>query len=39
VDGSFELSLAAFKIDRPSLLMIPVEDTLSFSFAAVFGLE
>ena len=39
VDGSFELSLAAFKIDRPSLLMIPVEDALSFSFAAVFGLE
>ena len=39
VDGSFDLSLAAFKIDRPSLLMIPVEDTLSFSFVAVFGLE
>ena len=39
VDGSFDLSLAAFKIDRPSLLMIPVEDTLSFSFAAIFGLE
>jgi polyisoprenoid-binding protein YceI len=39
VDGSFTLSLEAFKIDRPSLLMIPVEDTLSFSFVAVFGLE
>lgn len=37
VDGSFTLSLEAFKIDRPSLLMIPVEDTLSFSFVAVFG--
>ena len=39
VDGRFDLSLAAFKIDRPSLLMIPVEDALSFSFVAVFGLE
>jgi polyisoprenoid-binding protein YceI len=39
VDGSFELSLAAFKIERPSLLMIPVEDGLSFDFVAVFGLE
>ena len=39
VDGSFNLSLEAFKIERPSLLLIPVEDKLSFSFAAVFGLE
>jgi polyisoprenoid-binding protein YceI len=39
VDGSFDLSLAAFNIERPSLLMIPVEDRLSFSFVAVFGLE
>ena len=39
VDGSFVLSLEAFKIERPSLLMIPVEDTLSFSFVAVFALE
>jgi polyisoprenoid-binding protein YceI len=39
VDGSFNLSLEAFKIERPSLLMIPVEDKLSFSFAAVFGLD
>ena len=38
VDGSFALSLTAFKVDRPSLLMIPVEDTLSFDFVAVFGL-
>ncbi|HTY57906.1 MAG TPA: YceI family protein, partial [Bacteroidota bacterium] len=39
VNGSFALSLAAFNIERPSLLMIPVEDTLSFEFTAVFGLE
>ncbi len=39
VDGTFALSLAEFKIDRPSLLMIPVEDKLSFDFVAVFGLE
>ena len=39
VDGQFNLSLEAFKIDRPSLLMIPVEDKLSFDFVAVFGLE
>jgi len=39
VHGSFDLSLEAFKIDRPSLLMIPVEDKLSFEFVAVFGLE
>ena len=39
VDGSFSLSLTEFKIDRPSLLMIPVEDALSFTFTAVFGLD
>jgi len=39
VDGSFSLSLTEFKIDRPSLLMIPVEDALNFTFTAVFGLE
>ena len=39
VDGSFVLSLEAFKIERPSLLMIPVEDRLSLDFVAVFGLE
>ena len=32
VNGSFDLSLTAFKIERPSLLMIPVEDKLSFTF-------
>jgi polyisoprenoid-binding protein YceI len=36
VRGSFDVSLTAFDIDRPSLLMIPVEDTLRFSFASAF---
>jgi len=39
VDGSFSLSLTEYKIDRPSLLMIPVEDSLNFTFTAVFSLE
>ena len=39
VRGQFELSLTAFKIERPSLLMIPVEDALRFTFAAVFLLK
>jgi polyisoprenoid-binding protein YceI len=34
--GGFDLSLEAFKIERPSLLMIPVEDKLSFSVTAAF---
>jgi polyisoprenoid-binding protein YceI len=37
VRGSFNVSLTAFNIERPSLLMIPVEDTLRFAFAAAFG--
>ena len=36
VSGQFELSLTAFKIERPSLLMIPVEDALRFTFNALF---
>ena len=36
VHGGFELSLAAFNIDRPSLLMIPVEDVLKFVLVAAF---
>jgi hypothetical protein len=39
VRGGFVLSLTAFKIERPSLLMIPVQDALRFSFVAVFGLR
>ncbi len=36
--GRFDVSLTAFNIERPSLLLIPVEDTLSFSFTSVFTL-
>ena len=39
VCGEFELSLTSFKIERPSLLMIPVEDALRFTFNAVFVLK
>jgi polyisoprenoid-binding protein YceI len=37
VQGSFELSITAFKIERPSLLMIPVDDALRFSLHAAFA--
>lgn len=36
VHGAFNIGLTEFKIDRPSLLMIPVEDKLSFTLAAAF---
>jgi len=36
VTGGFDVSLTEFKIDRPSLLMIPVDDTLRFLLKAVF---
>jgi polyisoprenoid-binding protein YceI len=36
IQGRFDLSLTDFKIERPSLLMIPVEDKLSFSLDAVY---
>jgi polyisoprenoid-binding protein YceI len=36
VSGAFDLSLKAHSIDRPSLLMIPVDDELRFTFDAVF---
>lgn len=39
VRGKFVLSLTAFSIERPSLLMIPVEDALRFTFVAAFGLN
>jgi polyisoprenoid-binding protein YceI len=32
--GKFNLSLTEFKIERPSLLMIPVNDTLRFTLTA-----
>jgi polyisoprenoid-binding protein YceI len=39
VRGEFTVSLIAFNIERPSLLMIPVEDALTFSIAATFRWE
>jgi polyisoprenoid-binding protein YceI len=39
VKGAFDLSLTAFKVERPALLMIPVEDKLSFTMAAAFALQ
>lgn len=36
VDGRFTISLTAFKIDRPSLLMIPVDDELKFTLHGVY---
>ncbi|HTY37245.1 MAG TPA: YceI family protein [Bacteroidota bacterium] len=38
VDGAFELSLTAFKVERPALLMVPVDDALKFSLKAAFPL-
>jgi polyisoprenoid-binding protein YceI len=37
MQGDFDVSLDAFKIERPSLLMIPVEDAMHFSILAAFG--
>ena len=37
VEGGFQISLEAFEVERPSLLMIPVKDTLSFSIVAAFS--
>lgn len=36
VRGAAHVSLTAFGIERPSLLMIPVDDTLQIAFAMVF---
>jgi polyisoprenoid-binding protein YceI len=36
VQGTTGVSLTAFGIERPSLLMIPTEDTLKISFTVVF---
>lgn len=38
VTGNFVVSLTEFKVERPSLLMIPVKDELRFSFTQVFNL-
>ncbi|HUX92758.1 MAG TPA: YceI family protein [Ignavibacteriaceae bacterium] len=37
VTGGFNISLTAFKVKRPSLFMIPVSDTLVFTFKQVFN--
>lgn len=36
VKGSFALSLTAYKVERPSLLMVPTEDYLHFTVEEVF---
>jgi polyisoprenoid-binding protein YceI len=36
VDGRFSISLTAFKIERPSLLFIPVNDELKFTIHALY---
>ena len=38
VKGNFDISLTEFKIERPSLLLIPVSDDLKFSFVENFNL-
>ena len=38
VKGNFSISLTAFKIERPSLLLIPVKDELRFSFIQGFNI-
>ena len=39
VQATMQISLTAFKIERPSLLFIPVEDTLKFTLHAAFSLK
>jgi polyisoprenoid-binding protein YceI len=39
VDGAFDISLTAFNIERPSLLMLKVDDTLKFSYHAVYEIQ
>jgi polyisoprenoid-binding protein YceI len=36
VKGAFDISLTAFKVERPALLMIPVEDKLRFTLQGTF---
>ncbi len=38
INGSFNISLTEFKVDRPSLLLIPVNDTLRFTLKQVFNI-
>lgn len=37
VSGKFDISLTAFKVERPSLLMIPVKDDLRFTLNQTFA--
>jgi polyisoprenoid-binding protein YceI len=37
VEGGFEVSLTSFKIERPALLMIQVDDALKFSLKTAFA--
>jgi polyisoprenoid-binding protein YceI len=39
VHATMPVSLTAFKVERPSLLFIPVHDTLRFTLSAVFSLK
>ena len=39
VHGDFDISLTAFQIERPSLLMIPVSDRLQFTVVAAYRWE
>ncbi|HUL44245.1 MAG TPA: YceI family protein [Bacteroidota bacterium] len=39
VSGKADVSLTAFGIERPSLLMIPVQDTLRISFTVLFPVQ
>ncbi len=38
VNGAFDILLSDYKVERPSLLMIPVENTLRFTLTALFKL-
>lgn len=38
MQGGFEISMTAFKIERPSLLMVPVDDAIRFSLKVAFPL-
>lgn len=39
VNGSFDISLTYYNVERPSLLLIPVKDTLKFILTQVFNLK
>lgn len=38
VNGNFDISLTAFHVERPSLLLIPVKDILEFTLEQTFNL-